>query len=175
VTLALTGAPSGASLTCTTNPVNAVSGVATFAGCRIDRAGTYTLTATSGTLTSATSGGFQVNAGTASKLVFTDGAGIATCSSGSVSVGNGGTYTAWVSRTDAFGNVVSLASSTAITVAKGAGGGNAPSPASLTILANSAISSLSTAMGLPTGNPADTTYTASGGGLTQASCVVRKN
>jgi hypothetical protein len=35
--------------------MNAVAGVATFAGCRIDKAGTYTLTATSGVLTAAVS------------------------------------------------------------------------------------------------------------------------
>lgn len=42
-------------LTCSRNPMNAVAGVATFAGCRINNAGTYTLTATSGVLTAAVS------------------------------------------------------------------------------------------------------------------------
>ncbi len=35
----------GATLSCTANPVAAVAGVATFVGCHIDRAGTFTLTA----------------------------------------------------------------------------------------------------------------------------------
>src|SRR2546426_2596857 len=43
--------------------VNAVNGVATFANLKIDKAGTgYTLTATSGTLTQATSNSFNITA-----------------------------------------------------------------------------------------------------------------
>ena len=61
MTLAITPATgtSGAVLTCTANPKAAAAGIATFAGCKIDRAGTgYTLTATSAGLTSATSSAF---------------------------------------------------------------------------------------------------------------------
>src|SRR5206468_3243185 len=44
-------------------PVNAVNGVATFANLTIDKVGTgYTLTATSGTLTQATSNSFNITA-----------------------------------------------------------------------------------------------------------------
>jgi hypothetical protein len=51
----------GAALTCTTNPLNAVAGLATFAGCRINLDGTdYRLRATSGTLTSADSDPFDI-------------------------------------------------------------------------------------------------------------------
>jgi hypothetical protein len=71
VTLSITGSPSGAVLTCTTNPKNAVSGVATFAGCNINKPGTYTLTATSGTLTTAASTTFTITVGPAAKLGFT--------------------------------------------------------------------------------------------------------
>jgi trimeric autotransporter adhesin len=60
VTLTIT-IPAGAILTCTTNPINAVSGLATFAGCRINTAGTYTLTAASGILTSAVSASFTIS------------------------------------------------------------------------------------------------------------------
>ncbi|ALV42430.1 hypothetical protein AU252_15800 [Pseudarthrobacter sulfonivorans] len=50
ITLSIT-TPAGAALTCTANPQNAVSGVATFTGCRVDKKGThYTLTAGSGSL-----------------------------------------------------------------------------------------------------------------------------
>jgi hypothetical protein len=45
-------------LVCTSNPVNAVAGVATFAGCKINGvtgAGTYTLSAARSGLTSGTS------------------------------------------------------------------------------------------------------------------------
>jgi signal peptidase I len=70
VTLSIT-TPAGAILTCTANPRSAVAGVATFAGCKIDLAGTYTLTATSGTLTSAVSASFTIEASAATKLAFT--------------------------------------------------------------------------------------------------------
>ena len=61
----------GATLSCTTNPLNASSGIATFAGCKIDKPGTgYTLTATSAGLTLATSTAFNVNAGAATQLAF---------------------------------------------------------------------------------------------------------
>ena len=64
VTLAIATQPgSGAALTCTTNPVTAVSGVATFAGCTIvGTAGSYTLSATSTGLTTATTNAFAVSA-----------------------------------------------------------------------------------------------------------------
>ncbi len=61
ITLAITP-PGGATLTCTANPKAAVAGVDTFAGCRIDRAGTYTLTATGGGLTGAVSNSFTITA-----------------------------------------------------------------------------------------------------------------
>ena len=70
VTLSIT-TPAGAILTCAANPTTAVTGVAIFAGCRIDKVGTYTLTAASGGLTSAVSASFTVSAGSASKLAFT--------------------------------------------------------------------------------------------------------
>src|SRR5664279_4825939 len=60
VTLRLT-TNAGASLTCTTNPTAATSGVASFAGCAIDKSGTYTLTATNGSLTPATSSTMTIN------------------------------------------------------------------------------------------------------------------
>jgi hypothetical protein len=71
VTLAIGTNPGGGTLTCTTNPQSASSGVATFAGCKIDKAGNgYTLTATDGSLTSATSSSFNVTVGPATKLAF---------------------------------------------------------------------------------------------------------
>ena len=70
VSLALTTA-AGATLTCTSNPLAAVSGVATFAGCKIDLANSYTLTATDGSLTSAVSSSITVTVGAAAKLGFT--------------------------------------------------------------------------------------------------------
>lgn len=73
VTIAIGTQPAGTNtLTCTTNPQNATSGVATFAGCRIGgTAGSYTVTASSGTLTAAASAAFPITFGTAAKLAFT--------------------------------------------------------------------------------------------------------
>ena len=53
--------PSGATLTCTANPKAAVAGVATFAGCKMKTAGTYTLTAADGSLTSVVSNSFTIS------------------------------------------------------------------------------------------------------------------
>jgi trimeric autotransporter adhesin len=94
------------SVTCTTNPVNAVSGVATFSGCTINTAGSgYRLHADDGTLTAADSTAFDVSAGTATKLVFTQ----------QPSSSTGGTAFGTqpkVSVEDAGGNVVSADTST---------------------------------------------------------------
>ena len=63
VTLSITsgtGNPSGV-LTCTANPKAAAAGIATFAGCKINLAGSgYTLTATATGLTAATSNPFNI-------------------------------------------------------------------------------------------------------------------
>src|SRR5580698_4328590 len=111
VTLAIASQPgSGATLSCTTNPVTASAGVALFAGCKITgKAGSYTLKATDGSLTSATSASFSVTAGTAAQLVFT------------TQPGGGANGAAWsaqpkVSVEDASGNVVTTNTS-AVTLA----------------------------------------------------------
>src|SRR5206468_5757691 len=71
VTLTIGTNPGGGTLGCTTNPLAAGSGVAGFSGCVIDKAGTgYTLTATDGSLTTATSATFNVTVGPAAKLAF---------------------------------------------------------------------------------------------------------
>jgi Spherulation-specific family 4 len=73
VTLAIASQPgSGATLRCSSNPVTASAGVASFAGCEITgKAGNYTLKATARNLTSATTSTFAVTAGPATHLVFT--------------------------------------------------------------------------------------------------------
>ncbi|HEY5013806.1 MAG TPA: hypothetical protein VIK61_14030, partial [Acidimicrobiia bacterium] len=70
VTLTIT-TPAGAALACTANPKAAVAGVATFAGCKIDLIGTYTLTAADGSLTTAVSSSVTITLGQAAKLAFT--------------------------------------------------------------------------------------------------------
>lgn len=69
VSLAIASGPSGAALAGTAT-VNAVGGVATFAGLRLNVAGTYTLIATSDRLRDETSTSVRVNAGPASRLEF---------------------------------------------------------------------------------------------------------
>src|SRR5206468_4118537 len=65
VSIAIDNNPVGGTLTGNA-PVNAVNGVATFPNLKIDKVGTgYTLTATSGTLTQATSNAFNITAGPA--------------------------------------------------------------------------------------------------------------
>ena len=70
VNLTLT-TPGLATLACTTNPQGAVAGVASFAGCKIDVANTYTLTATATGLTPGVSASLIVTAGAAAKVAFT--------------------------------------------------------------------------------------------------------
>jgi hypothetical protein len=72
VTLALGATPGSGSLNCASNPLAASSGLATFSGCAIDRTGFgYTLVATAGSLTPATSSPFDITVGPAAKLTFT--------------------------------------------------------------------------------------------------------
>jgi hypothetical protein len=113
VTLAIASQPgSGATLSCTANPVTASAGVAAFAGCEITgKAGSYTLKATDGSLTSATTSSFSVTVGAAAKVVFT------TKPSGGA---NGAVWSTQpkVSVEDSGGNVVT-GNSSAVTLAIG--------------------------------------------------------
>ncbi len=70
ITLAL-GTDPGGTLACTTNPLAATGGTASFAGCKITgKAGTYTLTASAFGLTGATSNTFSITPGAATQLAF---------------------------------------------------------------------------------------------------------
>jgi len=119
VTLAIANnAGPGGVLTCTsTLTVAAVSGLATFTGCKIDLIGTgYTLTASSAGLTSATSGAFNITLGAATKVVFT------------VQPGGGTGGTAWGTQPtaaieDAGGNVVTTDNASTVTLAIGTNAG----------------------------------------------------
>jgi sugar lactone lactonase YvrE len=73
VTVALTGGPGSANLTCTSGlTVAEVNGVASFSGCSVDTAGTYTLTASDGSLPWSSSTSFTVGtSGSPAKLAFT--------------------------------------------------------------------------------------------------------
>jgi hypothetical protein len=118
ITLAIGTNPSSGTLTCTTNPLAASAGVATFAGCSINFTGTgYTLTAAATGLTGATSTPINVSAGAANKLLFVQ-------QPTSTTDGSSITPAVTVSVTDAGGNVV-LTSSASIAMAIGTnpGGG----------------------------------------------------
>ena len=126
-----------------------------------------------------TSNAFNVNKGAASALAYVTTAAGTTiaCPTGTVTVGAGGSITVFVALLDVGGNLVANgASARTITISKGAGGGNAPSPGTLTVngSANPGVTSGSSLLKLPNGNPADTTYTATTFGLTSVSCIVAK-
>jgi hypothetical protein len=70
VTLSLATAPTGATLSGTVT-VAAVGGVASFTGLTLTKSGGFSLQATSGTLTSATSAGFNITPGSPAALAFT--------------------------------------------------------------------------------------------------------
>jgi hypothetical protein len=156
VTLSVT-TPAGATLSCAQNPKAAVLGVATFAGCKIDKAGTYTLTATSGTLTGAVSASFVVTAGSAAALAF----------STNPSFSNAGTAFATqpvVAVRDAGGNTVTP-STAPVTLSL-----TSPAGATLTCTANpkAAVAGLTTFAGCRIDNPGTYTLSAASPGLTTA-------
>ena len=162
ISLAIATQPgSGATLTCTTNPLAASSGVATFAGCKIvGTAGTYTLSATSAGLTTATSGSFTITFGAATQLAF------------STQPGGGANGAAWVTQPkvtveDSGGNTVTGSSaSISLAIATQPGSG-----ATLTCTTNplAASSGVATFAGCKIVGTAGTyTLSATSAGLTTA-------
>ena len=135
VTLAIASQPgSGAALSCTKITVAASAGVAAFAGCKIvGEAGSYTITATDGSLTSATSSSFGVTVGTAAKVVFT------------TQPGGGADGAVWstqpkVSVEDSGGNVVTGNSSgVTLAIASQPGSGAALSCTKITVAASAGV------------------------------------
>ncbi len=102
-------------------------GVFTFSNCVITKTGSYTLLATDGLLTSATSSPFTVGASTPTQLAFTTGP-PSTTSAGS-------TFQVTVAEEDAYGNVETGDSSTWVSLVAASGSGftcSTPSPAQLT-------------------------------------------
>jgi len=71
IALSLSGGPAGATLTCTSNPLTVTAGLASFAGCWIDKIGTYALVASAIGFGTTTSTSVTVVAGLATKLGFT--------------------------------------------------------------------------------------------------------
>ncbi len=157
VTLTIT-TPAGATLTCTTNPRTATAGLATFAGCRVDKAGTYTLTATASGLTAAVSASLSITPGPATRLAFT------TNGSSSTS-GTAFATQPVVTIQDAGGNVVA-GSSTAVSLAL-----TTPAGATLTCTANpaTAVAGVATFTGCRIDKKGTYTLTATATGLTTRS------
>ncbi len=157
-----------------TNPsypatVTFVAGVGT-PSITLYRAATATLSVTDGTRSGSTS--VTVTSGAATQLAYTTST--ASCASGSVIVGNGGSFGSRVSVYDAYLNPFTQASNRTITLTRSPVIGTL-SPASLTILTGTSETSAASTFTLPTGNPPDTTVTAAAAGLTSATCIVKKN
>ena len=120
VTLAIASGPGGGSLSCSNAgfpTIAAVAGVATFTNCQISgtaAAGTYTLQATRGGLTTALSGNVVINAGTATKLAFSTQPTVGQ----NIQATGTGTFSASVSVQDANANTVTTATN-AVTLAIG--------------------------------------------------------
>jgi len=128
VTLAIGTNPGGGTLS-GTKTVTVSSGVATFTGLSIDLAGNgYTLIASSGTLTEATSDTFNIVASTASKLVFT-------LQPGGASGGSILSTQPEVTVEDALGNIETSDSSTQVTLTIGTnpGGGTLSGTKTVTV------------------------------------------
>jgi hypothetical protein len=159
-----------------TQSVTFTSGVATFPVI-LYKAETVVIAVSDGNAArNASSGSITVAAAAQSKLVWvTSSAGttVAPCVAAKEVVGNGGSRNYFVAANDAYGNL--SAGAVSVTVAKQSGGGNAPSPTSLTIGAGSSVTSASTLLQLPSGSPADTVYRATGGVLTLSDCSIGKN
>ena len=138
VTLAITpgtGA-SGAALSGNTT-VNVVNGVATFSGLSVNLAGSdYTLGATSGALTPATSSAFTVVAGAAAKLAFT------TQPSGNRAGAPLGTQPV-VTIKDADGNTVSTSAAVTLAITPYTGASGAALSGTITVSAVNGVASFS--------------------------------
>jgi hypothetical protein len=151
VTLTIT-APLGANLVCTTNPRPASAGVATFAGCKIDKVGTYTLTASDGALAGAVSTQFTVSAAPTSLAWVSNSTTVCTSGSGSqfARVYNGcslilgisaGSFTSMVLLTDNAGTaVVNLGADITVTLAPVSG---SVTPTTVVIAHGQSVSSTS--------------------------------
>ena len=150
--------------------VNFVAGVGT-ATVTLVRAETVSLEATDGTRVGATS--VTVGAATAARLGYTGST--PSCAAGSVIVGNGGTFTSFVTLFDNYGNPATASVAQVIALASAPSGTGMLTPTSLTVLAGSSQTSGTFSFKLPVGNPPDVVVTATSGSLTPVQCVVKKN
>ncbi len=157
--LSLAANHGGGGFSCTTTPTRVTNGVATYTGCTytIASATPYTLTASSGFLTQATANTTVVSI--PSKLVFT------TPPPASTSAGS--TFTVVVSEEDAFGNVTTSDSTTALTL--GASGGTFACTVTPTKVTNGVATYTGCSYAVASGSAY--TLTASSGTLTPATAT----
>lgn len=159
-------APSG---TAPTYPatVTFASGVGT-ASITLRAAQTVSLGATDGTISGSTS--VTVVAGNATQLKYSSST--PSCASGSVTVGNGGSFVTKVTAYDAFLNPkTGTARTVNLTRAPASGSW---SPTSLAITAANSETTTSATFTIPVGSPPNTVVTAAASGLTSATCTVKK-
>ena len=150
--------------------VTFTAGVGT-AGITLYAAESATLGVTDGTRSGAAS--VTVLAGTATQLRYSSSS--PSCASGAVAVGNGGSFTSFVTEYDAYLNPkAQTGSSRSVTISRSPSQGTL-NRSSLTISTGSARTSQSFKYKHPTGNPSNTTVTAASSGLTSAICVVSRN
>ena len=135
VTIAIGSNPGSATLGGTTT-VNAVNGVATFSNLSLNAIGTgYTLAATSASLTSTTSGAFNIAAGAPAKLAFT-------VQPSTTAAGASITPAVTVTVEDAGGNPVTGATN-AVTIAIGTNPGSATLGGTVTVNAVNGVATFS--------------------------------
>jgi hypothetical protein len=158
-------APSGAAPTYPAS-VTFASGVGT-AGITLRAAETVSLGATDGTISGAAS--VTVVAGAATQLQFSSST--PSCASGTVTVGNGGTFTTKVTAYDAFLNPKTGTART-VNLTRSPTNGSW-SPTSLTITAANSETTNSATYTRAPGN-GDVTVRAAASGLTSDTCVVKK-
>ena len=133
VSLTIASQPgTGAALACTTNPVNATTGVATFSGCQVvGKIGSYTLTASASGLVNGTSAPFTLTVGTAAQLAF------------STQPGGGANTATWATQPvvtveDSGGNKVSTAT-TSVTLGLAQNAGGTLACTNLSVTANAGV------------------------------------
>jgi len=132
---------------------------------------TVALNASDGTHTGSVT--VTVIAAAANRLGYTTSS--PSCSSGTVIVGNGGTFTSYVSLFDQYQNTATSASSTTITLTPNPTGTGTLSPTSLTVPSGTSQTSGSlTFTGPHGGGNWSVTITATAAPLTTASCTVKK-
>ena len=135
ITVAIGSNPAGGVLSGTTT-VNASAGSASFNDLSIDKIGTgYTLTAASTGLTGATSGAFNIGAGTATKLAFTT-------QPGSAVVGSSISGPPTVTVQDALGNTAT-SSNSSVTIAIGTNPSGGTLSGTTTVSATSGVATFS--------------------------------